>query len=208
MSTPQPFPILRSESITSPPPAPNSPLTSETYHMSDDTPSVYYSTETWSGAAPTMQHSLAATSTPHLLPSPTWHVGPDSTDDNSSLTALYTAVVLCAVLAAVMLILVAVVVVLMCRRHSRQRRTKTLCSPQSDPNSPKELHNRSQHSFSGSYICAMCIHIKYGTHVTVKVYIVKFNFSLMSGMLTDLLSVSDTLKACMIYRSLAIGIYI
>ena len=147
------FHIFHSESIVSISPSPsisNSPLSSDAYYTSDNTPRAS-STELLSSTL-TVHHSLATTPTPHLLTAPTKHVSPDSVDGNNSLIALHTAVMLCVVLAAVVLILV-VVVLLMCWRHSKQRRTKYVCSPKLDPNSPKERHNRSQHSFSGNVEC-------------------------------------------------------
>ena len=150
MSTSQTFLFVRSESIASISPSspslPNSPLSSDAYYISSNTPSAYDSTESLSS---TVHASLATTPTPHLLPTPTRQLWPDSVDSNNSLIALHTAVVLCVVLAAVVLVLV-VVVLVMCWRHSKQSRKKSLCSPRPDSNSPKKLHNRSQHSFSGN----------------------------------------------------------
>lgn len=140
MSTPQ-LRILSSQSLPS---FPSTPFGSHT-HTPYNTPSAYIEP-----GPSMMQYSLATTS---LLPSPTKDMGDDysgSMLSNSSLTFLYTAVVVCAVLAAVIMVLVVVMVVL-CRRRRRQRKTKSrLYSHKLSPNILKSFHNRPQFSFSGT----------------------------------------------------------
>lgn len=139
MSTPQLL-ILSSQSLSS---FPSTSFGTHT-HTPYNTPSAYIEP-----GPSMMQYSLATTS---LLPSPTKDTGDSYSGSmlgNSSLTFLYTAVVVCAVLAAVIMVLVVVMVVL-CRRRRRQRKTKSrLYSHKLSPNILKSFHNRPQFSFSG-----------------------------------------------------------